>query len=253
VIRIGARLDIKGGSLVKGVHLEGLRKLGLPSDFSARYSNDCVDEIFIQDVVASLYGIRQEAKEINKIATSCFVPVTVGGGVRSVEDAVEFIRAGADRIAVNTAAVGNPELLTSLGDALGKQAVVLSVEAKRFESDWEVLTDSGRNRHNLKIDTWLRSAIDAGIGEIHLTSIDKDGTMRGPDFELVKKARAVSNLPLIYQGGIRSALDVLELVNLGVQGVSIAAALHYRRLTVEECKNELESRGVEVRRCPQLR
>ena len=173
-IRLIARLDIKGPSLIKGIHLEGLRVIGSPNDFALHYYLQGVDELIYMDCVASLYGRNHLGDIIKAAAKDIFVPITVGGGIRSVNDATDILRLGADKVALNTAAVESPQLITSIARRFGNQCMVLSVEAKQINFDhWEVYTNNGRERTGLDVVEWVKKGVSMGAGEILLTSVDR--------------------------------------------------------------------------------
>ena len=186
-VRIIGRLDIKGPKLIKGIHLEGLRVIGSPEKFAKKYYEEGIDELIYLDAVASLYGRNNLHYIVKKTAQEVFVPLTVGGGIRSVKDVNDLLRVGADKISVNTAAVKRPALIKEIAETFGSQAVVLSIEAKKQNNFWEVYTDNGRERTGLDVFEWSQQAIELGIGEILLTSVDKEGTQSGFDIDLIKK------------------------------------------------------------------
>jgi len=201
-VRLIARLDIKGQNVVKGIHLEGLRIVGQPGQLARDYYNDGVDEIIYMDTVASLYGRNNILPVIENAAREIFVPMTVGGGVRTIEDIVGALRAGADKVAVNTAAIARPAFLKEAANAFGSQCIVLSVEAKRRgPGQWEALTDNGRERSGVNVLQWVEEAESLGVGEILVTSVDAEGTRRGFDHELFSAVRQKVNVPLIGCGG----------------------------------------------------
>jgi len=248
VFRIHARLDVKPPNLVKGIQLEGLRIIGNPADYAVRYYEAGADEVLVQDIVASLYGRPSQFALVSEIATGSFIPLTVAGGLRTVDDAIRLIAHGADKVGLNTAAVNRPELVSEVAHELGSQAVVALVEAKRVSQDsWEVLTDGGRERTGLSVHSWIERLRDLGAGEIVVVSIDSDGAKRGPDLELARTARELTDLPLIYQGGVARTHHVRELAELGLQGVAIGAAFHAGLLSLTGLKSELLDLGVEVR------
>lgn len=247
VFRVIARLDIKAPFLVKGIQFEGFRKIGLPADFAGKYYEQNSDEISYQDVVASLYGRNSLVDLVSSTARRAFVPISVGGGIRSVDDAEELIRNGADKILVNTAATTRPKLLRELSDAFGEQAVVLSVEAKRFADNWMVMTDSGREHTGKSVSEWVKEAHDMGIGEVFLSSIDRDGTKAGFDIELLAKVREIAEVPLIAHGGFGCVEDAIAAHGTGVDGIAIATALHQNICNVMDVKSTLSLAGVEVK------
>lgn len=248
VFRIHARLDVKPPNLVKGIQLEGLRVVGSPTEYAVKYYEAGADEILVQDVVASLYGKPSQFALVSEIATGTFVPMTVAGGIRTVDDAIRLVAHGADKVGINTAAITRPKLISEIAEELGSQAVVAVIEAKRHGRDeWEVFTDGGRERTGLDVSTWISQLSDFGAGEIVVVSIDSDGLRKGPDLYLAGMARELTDLPLIYQGGVAETHDVKQLAELGFQGVAIGASLHGGQVLLGQLKSELSSLGVEVR------
>jgi len=195
-LRIVARLDIKGKKLIKGVRLEGLRVVGDPQEFAIRYYEAGADELIYMDIVASLYGRNSLADIISRAADNVFVPITVGGGIRSVEDAKTMLRSGADKVAINTAAVGRPALITEIARRFGSQATVLSIEAKQVgPGKWEAYTDNGRERTGLDVVAWARRGVEMGAGEILLTAVDREGTRKGFDIDLIGSVSSSVSVP----------------------------------------------------------
>jgi len=248
-IRLIARLDIKGLNLIKGIHLEGLRVIGSPNEHALRYYLEGADELIYMDCVASLYGRNHLGDIVRAAAKDIFVPMTVGGGIRSVEDATEILRAGADKVAVNTAAVANPKLITAIAQRFGSQCTVLSIEAKQVGAGtWEVYTDNGRERTGLNVVEWVKSGVAMGAGEILLTSVDREGTRKGFDIALVKAVSAEVGVPVIASGGMGKPEDLLEVVNEGgADAVAIADILHYKRAEIGDIRAVAESAGLGVR------
>lgn len=248
--RVIARLDVKPPALVKGIHLEGVRKLGDPAVFAQRYYEQGADEIDYHDAVASLYARNSIGELITHTSGHAFVPLTVGGGIRSVEDATDIVRRGADKVCVNTAAVARPCLLTEIADVLGSQAVVLSVEAKRLPGGgWEAYTDGGREHSGVDVRAWVERAQALGAGEVLLTSIDTEGTRTGHDLPLIEAVRAVCDVPLVAHGGAGSPAHVVEAQQAGADAAAIASLLHFGIATVADVKAALAAAGVEVRPC----
>jgi cyclase len=248
-IRVIPRLDIKGPNLVKGIHLEGLRKLGAPGDFAARYYAQGADELIYMDIVASLYGRNSLTEIVEQAARQIFVPMTVGGGVRSVDDFKNLLRCGADKIAVNTAAIKDPSILTDAARAFGSQCVVLSIEAKQQnDGHWEAYTDNGRERTGVDAVAWAKKGESLGAGEILLTSVDREGTRRGFDLDLLAAVSGSVNIPVIASGGAGTPEHFREAVEKGrADAVSAAYVLHYGELTVGAIKDALAGAGREVR------
>ncbi len=248
-LRLIPRLDIKGPNLIKGIHLEGLRVIGSPSEYALRYYNQGADELIYMDCVASLYGRNHLADIIQKAAQNIFIPMTVGGGVRSVEDAKKILRAGADKVAVNTAAVADPNLITAIARLFGSQCMVLSVEAKQNSSQrWEVYTDNGRERSGLDVIDWVRRAVSIGAGEILLTSVDREGTRKSFDVELVRAVTAEVSVPVIASGGMGSLEDCVKVVREGrADAVAMSDILHYQRAAIGEIRAHAKAAGLNVR------
>lgn len=248
-VRVIARLDIKGPNVVKGVHLEGLRIVGKPGELARRYYEQGVDEIVYMDIVASLYGRNNILAVVEEAARDVFVPLTVGGGIRSLNDIVAALRSGADKVAINTAAIGRPAFLKEAAEALGSQCIVLSVEAKRrAPGKWEALTDNGREATGVDVLDWVAEAERLGAGEILVTSVDQEGTKTGFDVELIAAVHERVRIPVIACGGAGSPEHVGSLVETGaVDAVACASIFHYGTCPVPVLKNHLAARGIPVR------
>ena len=201
-IRVIPRLDIKGSNVIKGVQSEGLRVLGSPKDLIAKYYREGADEIIYMDTVASLYQ-RSIDFELLKTATdNVFIPFTVGGGIRSIQDINNALRAGADKVAINTYAVNNPNFLKTAAESFGSQCIVLSVEAKKIgDKKWEAYTEGGRQRTGIDVIDWVKRAIKLGVGEIIITSIDRDGTRGGYETDLIDEGASFAKVPVICHRG----------------------------------------------------
>lgn len=247
--RLIARLDIKGPNLIKGVHLEGLRVIGSPHEHALRYYRQGVDELVYIDCVASLYGRNHLSKIIRAAAEDIFVPLTVGGGIRSVDDVAQILRAGADKVAVNTAVVKRPELITEISRVYGNQCMVLSIEAKQIAADrWEVFTDNGREHSGLDVVDWAKRAVNLGAGEILLTSIDREGTCKGFDVALVKAVSNAVSVPVIASGGMGKTTDIIPAVcDGGADAVAMADILHYQKATVGDVRSVAKAAKLSVR------
>lgn len=249
-IRLIPRLDIKGSNLIKGIHLEGLRVVGDPQQFARRYYEQGADELIYMDVVASLYGRNSLKDIISRTVRDVFIPLTVGGGVRAVDDVRELLRAGADKVAINTAAVKRPELITEVSQAFGSQCMVLSIEAKRrSEGGWEAFTDNGREHTYLDVIDWARRGVELGAGEILLTSIDREGTGKGFDIDLIRAVSDACAVPVIASGGMGN-IDHLESAcrSGGADAVAMAGIIHYNRLELPIMRQQAIERGLSVRR-----
>ncbi|MBI4184348.1 MAG: imidazole glycerol phosphate synthase subunit HisF [Proteobacteria bacterium] len=249
-VRLIARLDIKGPDLIKGVQLEGWRKVGRPAEFARRYYEEGADELLYMDVVASLYNRNNLTDIVAETAREIFIPLCVGGGVRSVEDADKLLRAGADKVAVNTAATKRPELISELSRRFGSQAVVLSIEAKGAgPGRWEARTDNGREATGLDVVAWARRGAELGAGEILVTAVDRDGTFRGLDLDLVAAVSAAVTIPVIAGGGFGAPEHLAEAVlKAGADAVAIARALHHQRTTLAQVRVRGLAQGLNLRR-----
>lgn len=248
-VRLIARLDIKGENLIKGVHLEGLRVMGDPQAYARRYYEQGADELLYIDVVASLYGRSKLTEIVKRSARDVFIPMTVGGGVRTIDDVTDLLRAGADKVAINTAAVQNPDLISEVARCYGSQCMVLSIEAKRQPGgSWEVYTECGRERSGIDAIEWAIEGVKRGAGEILLTSIDQEGTRGGFDVPLVRAVSDMVSVPVIASGGFGSTQHLLDVVNEGqADAVAIADALHYGRRDLPSIREEARMAGVDVR------
>jgi cyclase len=248
-VRVIPRLDIKGSNLVKGMHLEGLRVLGKPEDFARRYSAEGADELIYVDIVASLYQRNSLLDIVERTAAEIFVPLTVGGGIRSTDDIANLLRAGADKVAINTAATQRPAFLTEAARMFGSQCVVLSIEAKRRAPGiWEAYTDNGRERTGRDALAWACEGVALGAGEVLVTSVDQEGTGRGYDLELTKAIASAVSVPVIACGGAGSPADVVAAVQAGhADAVALARLLHYGDSDIRSVKGALAGAGVEVR------
>ena len=239
-VRLIARLDIKGPNLIKGIHLEGLRVIGDPQEHAKKYYEQGADELIYIDIVASLYGRSKLPEIVSRTAENVFVPLTVGGGIRNIEDVRELLRAGADKVAINTAAVQRPSLINEVSRRFGSQCMVLSIEAKK-QSDtmWEVYTDSGREKTGIDVVDWAKEGVEQGAGEILLTSIDYEGTRKGFDIDLIKKITDAVNIPVIASGGMGSEEHIrFAIEEGGADAIAMADILHYERSTIYLIREE---------------
>jgi imidazole glycerol-phosphate synthase subunit HisF len=251
-VRLIARLDIKGPNLIKGIHLEGLRVVGDPQAYARRYYEQGADELIYMDIVASLYGRNNLTDIVRRTARDVFVPITVGGGVRSVSDVGELLRAGADKVAVNTAATKRPELITEISRRYGSQAMVLSIEAKsQGPGRWEAYVDNGRERTGREVVNWAIEGVALGAGEILLTSIDREGTRKGFDCDLVRCVAEAVPIPVIASGGMGSTEHLVSVIQQGkADAVAMADVLHYDRITMDEIRRGAMTAGIRVRAFP---
>ena len=238
-MRLAARLDIKGPNLIKGIQFEGLRVVGDPRYFAAKYYNEGIDEIIFLDTVASLYGRNQLDGLLREVSAQAFIPLTAGGGIKSVEEARVLFNSGADKIAVNTAAIAKPTLISELAEAFGSQAIVVSIQAKRVASGsgWEALVENGREHSGMDAVEWAAQAQTLGAGEIMVTSVDRDGTKSGFDTRLFSTIRSEVRVPITVSGGLGALSDLVEAGNTGSDCVAVGAALHDNSVSIEELKN----------------
>ena len=248
-VRLIARLDIKGPNLIKGIHLEGLRVIGSPNEHAVRYYKQGADELLYMDCVASLYGRNSLRNIVEDAAQDVFVPMTVGGGIRSVEDATDLLRCGADKVAVNSAAIANPALIKAIARRFGSQCMVLSIEAKQVGPEsWEAYTNSGRERTGRNVIEWVKEGVRLGAGEILLTSVDREGTRKGFDIALIRAVTSAVSVPVIASGGMGRLADVLDAVERGeADAVAMADILHYRRATIDDVRRTASNAGLAVR------
>jgi imidazole glycerol-phosphate synthase subunit HisF len=249
-MRIIARLDIKNHNLIKGINLEGLRVIGEPNQYALKYYNEGIDEIIFMDAVASLYGRNNLYEIISKASKNIFIPITVGGGIRSVEDASKAFKSGADKVAVNTAAVENKDLINRLSKKFGSQSIVLSIEAKKIREDyWEVFTNSGRQETGLDVIEWAKNCEKRGAGEILLTSVDKEGTNKGFDCELFSNISKSINIPIIASGGFGKPSDMTNLNDISkVDAIAVAYALHYKKFSIMDIRKEAVKSNIKIRK-----
>lgn len=248
-IRLIPRLDIKGPNLIKGIQLEGLRVMGDPQKFARLYYEQGADELLYVDVVASLYNRNSLHDHIERVSRDVFVPLTVAGGIRSVDDALKILRAGADKIGINTAAINRPELISEVARKFGSQCMVLSIEAKCIgEGRWEAYTENGRERTGIDVVEWAQRAVELGAGEILLTSIDREGTREGFDTALLAAVSKTVSVPLIASGGMGLSEDVNKAVIDGdADAVAMADILHYGRSTLGEIRMAALAAGLNLR------
>lgn len=237
-------------NLIKGIHLEGFRVIGDPNDFAQRYYDAGADELIYMDIVASLYERNSLLEIVEYTSNNIFVPITVGGGVRSISDARSLLRSGADKVAINTAAVRQPNLISELSYQFGSQCVVLSIEAKRTEvGRWEAFTDNGREHTGLDVVDWAKQGEDLGAGEILLTSVDQEGTRKGFDVELTRAVSEAVSVPVIASGGMGNSQHFVDVVKNGhADAVAFADALHYGRLSFDDIREAANSADIEVRK-----
>ena len=229
--RIVPRLEIKGPNLVKGIQFEGLRVIGNPRDFAREYYRAGADELIYIDIVASLYDRRILPEVVRDTAREIFIPLTVGGGIRTLQDIEALLNSGADKVAINTAAVKNPKLLRDASERFGSQCIVLAVEAKRVGGVLEVFTENGRERTGKMVDEWVKEGLDHGVGEVLLTSVDNEGTHVGFDHDLIEKISGDIPVPLLVAGGAGCISHVEDVVKRHQpDAVCCSSLFHYHYL-----------------------
>lgn len=248
-VRVIARIDVKNEFAIKGIHLEGLRKVGDPNELAQKYYNSGVDEIIFMDAVAAYYDRNNLSDIIEMACNDVFVPITVGGGIRSVGDIRQALQSGADKVAINTQAVRCPSFIEDASRIFGSQCVVVSIDAKRIATDkWEVYVDNGREPTGLDVVEWAKSAEALGAGEIMLTSVDAEGTKKGFDVHLNKFVCNAVGIPVIASGGAGNDDHVVQLLeSADVRAVAVASILHYDISSIFKLKEKILSAGIEVR------
>ena len=246
--RIIACLDVRNGQVVKGVNFEGLRNAGDPADLAERYNEEGIDEVVILDVTATLEGRRALAATVSAVAKRIFIPLTVGGGIRTEDDATAAIDAGAEKVSLNTAALTDPALITRLASRYGGQAVIVAIDAKWVEGRALVYARSGQSGTQREAVEWAVEAADRGAGEILLTSIDRDGTKTGFDCELTAAVSTAVGIPVIASGGAGTLEHFFEVFDKGCADAALAASIfHFSEHAVRDLKEMLQKRGIPVR------
>jgi cyclase len=247
-LRIIPRLEVKSENVVKGMRMEGLRVVGKPAELSTRYYASGADEILFVDIVASLYNRNNLHELVSAASTEIHVPLSVGGGVRSLDDFQALLRSGADKVSINTQACETPEIITEAAHVFGAQCVISSIQAKRQpDGSWEAYYQNGRERSRRDVVEWAKEVVERGAGEILLTSIDQDGTRKGPDFELIDAVLSNVRVPVVVGGGVGSIDDVVRVAKMGVSGVVIGHMFHFGRFDIPTLKSELAIHCISVR------
>lgn len=244
-IRIIPKLDIKGPNLVKGIHLEGLRVLGKPEDFAKFYFENGADELLYMDVVASLYERNSLHDIIQKTAEEIFIPLTVGGGIRTISDIKAVLRSGADKVSLNTAAIKNPSIIKEASEIFGSSTIVITIEAsKQSDGKYLAYTDNGREHTGIEVLEWAKKVEDLGAGEIVLTSIDKEGTGLGYDIELTKMVSQNVSIPVVACGGAGSPNDIYKVITEGgADAVITSSILHYNYIQTHSLSDDFKEEG----------
>ena len=249
--RIIACLDVRDGQVVKGINFEGLRSAGDPAELARRYNSEGIDELVILDITATLERRRALAETIRSVARELFIPLAVGGGIRTEDDAAAAVEAGADKVSLNTAALSNPGLITTLANRYGSQAVLVAIDAKRDRERFAVYGRSGQAAANRDAVEWAREAEAAGAGEILLTSIDRDGTKSGFDCEMTAAVSRAVSIPVIASGGAGGRDHFVDVFTAGCADAALAASIfHYAETSVRALKAHLLEHGIPVRRTP---
>ena len=249
--RIIPCLDVDKGRVVKGVNFLNIRDAGDPIEIAKRYDDEGADEITMLDITASHETRDTTYKTVENIASQVFIPLTVGGGVRKIEDIKKLLRSGADKVSINTSAVENPDFVKEAADKFGSQCIVIAVDAKLKEdssSSWEVVTYGGRNRTGIDVQEWTKQVADYGAGEILLTSMDRDGTKEGFDNELVFKVSSSVDIPVIASGGVGNLQHLIDGIRIGgAEAVLAASIFHFSEFTIQEAKDAMKDSGIVVR------
>jgi cyclase len=246
--RIIACLDVRDGQVVKGIQFEGLRHAGDPAELAARYNREGIDEVVILDITATLEKRRTMAATVSAVARQIFIPLTVGGGIRSEDDAAAAVEAGADKVSLNTAALQHPSLITTLADRYGSQAVIVAIDAKRAGDRFAVFSHSGTRETERDAVEWAREATDRGAGEILLTSIDRDGTRQGFHCDMTAAVSVAVSIPVIASGGAGSIADFVKVFKEGQADAALAASIfHYAESSVRRLKETLRDNDIPVR------
>jgi len=247
-VRIIPCLDVKDGRVVKGVQFSNLKDAGSPVTLAMTYEQQGADEIVILDISATNENRSNRLETVKAVRNSISIPLTVGGGVRTEEDVAQLLQAGADKVAINSAAVAKPEVISKMAELFGAQCTVLAVDAKQTRPNfWEVVTHSGSKETGISVVDWVKHAEELGAGEILLTSWDKDGTKTGYDLELLKAVSSAIHLPVIASGGAASVQHFLEGIQAGADAVLAASIFHFNETSVQNVKLQLKEAGVAVR------
>ncbi|MEN9735859.1 MAG: imidazole glycerol phosphate synthase subunit HisF [Actinomycetota bacterium] len=243
-------LDVSGGRVVKGVNFKDLRDAGDPVELAKKYDAEGADELTFLDISASVEERNTTLEVVSATAEQVFIPLTVGGGIRDVAAVDKLLRAGADKVSVNTAAISNPNLINEVAQRFGDQVLVLSIDARRAQtkSGFEVTTHGGSKSAGLDAFEWIEDAIKRGVGEILLNSMDADGTKNGFDIEMLKAVRKISSVPVIASGGAGKLADFPEALAAGADAVLAATVFHFGEITISQVKEEISKAGYPVRR-----
>jgi len=247
-IRVIARLDINNDHVVKGKYLEGLRKIGKPNKLALKYYNEGIDEIIFLDAVASLYDRNSLIDILKEASKQIFIPITIGGGIKNIEDIQNALNAGADKVAINTQAIKDINFIKEAVEIFGSQAIVGSIVARKHRYNWEAFIDNAKHRTHKDAISWAKELENAGVGELIVTSIDTDGCQKGFDIELMQKITSNINIPVIASSGAGSSQHIIDLCqSTNCDAVSIASLFHYNIETITDVKNTLINNGIKIR------
>jgi len=248
-VRVIPCLDVKDGRVVKGVHFENLREAGDPVEHASFYSREKADEIVFLDISATIEGRKTMVDVVKRVSDVVFIPMTVGGGIRNLQDIEELLKAGADKVSINTSAVRNPELIEEGAKRFGSQCIIVAIDAKKVEDNrWEVYVESGKTPTGLDAVDWAKKVQELGAGEVLLTSIDMDGTQKGYDIELTRSVAESVSIPVIASGGAGTLQHMADVIIKGkASAVLLASLLHFRKYTIAQIKEFLKGKGIEVR------
>ena len=241
--RLIARIGVKNNFVIKGIHLEGLRKVGDPNELAKKYYENGVDEIVFMDAVAAYYDRNSLSEIISQATDNIFIPIMVGGGIRSVSNITDALNSGADKVAINTAAIKNPTFLKEGSEVFGSQCIVSSIDVKKEgPNSWRVYFDNGREPSRFMLEEWIELVQEMGSGEIVLTSIDREGTKKGFDQDLARFSSKRSSIPLIFCGGIGNLNHVIEMTDIEYDALAVASVVHYENLNIQEIKEVLDKK-----------
>jgi len=245
--RIIPCLDVKDGRVVKGVKFQNLRDSGDPVELARSYNEKGADELVFLDISATIEGRKIMLDKIRSVAEEIYIPFTVGGGIKTIDDMTEIIKAGAEKVSINSAAISDPYLITKGAKKFGSQCIVVAIDAKRKDKSWEVYSHSGTKPTGLDVIEWVKTVVDKGAGELLVTSIDKDGTNLGYDLELIRKISSIVSVPVIASGGAGTKEHFLEAINNGAEAILAASLFHYNKLEIQDLKKFLDDHDIMVR------
>ncbi|MFX1288482.1 MAG: imidazole glycerol phosphate synthase subunit HisF [Promethearchaeota archaeon] len=248
VKRIIPCLDVKNGRVVKGVKFKNLRDSGDPVELARYYNYNGADELVFLDISATLEGRKSMLNTIRSVAEEIFIPLTVGGGIKTIEDMTIIIKAGAEKVSINSAAISDPDLITQGAKKFGSQCIVIAIDAKKKGESWEVYSHSGSKPTGLDVLDWVKIVVEKGAGELLVTSMDRDGTNLGYDLELIQAITKIASVPLIASGGAGTKEHFLEAINNGAEAVLAASLFHYNHLRIQDLKDFLDRNNVMVRK-----